>query len=115
MRPPSPGSRGLKRPPVVGKEGELIGIISRADVLGVYIRPDGDILAEVRNIVAGEFGIIPDDFDPTTTDAGAKTSPTENAAAGDRKWSRTPSGANVRAESAIGAVDLGPFRNWQSR
>jgi CBS domain-containing protein len=64
--------RRLKRLPVVGKDGELIGIISRTDVLGVYDRPDADILAEVRNIAASEFGIIPDDFQ-TNVSSGVVT------------------------------------------
>jgi CBS domain-containing protein len=54
--------RRLKRLPVVGKDGELIGIISRADVLSVYDRPDADILAEVAHVVASEFATTPDDF-----------------------------------------------------
>ncbi len=48
--------RRLKRLPVVGARGELIGIVSRVDLLAVYDRPDADILAEVAN-VADEFGV----------------------------------------------------------
>lgn len=54
--------RRLKRLPVVGQDGDLIGIISRADVLSVYDRSDTDLLAEVTQIVASEFAIIPGDF-----------------------------------------------------
>jgi CBS domain-containing protein len=57
--------RRLKRLPVVSKGRELIGIVSRADVLGVYDRPDDDILAEVARITASELGTIPDDFEAT--------------------------------------------------
>src|SRR6516164_9897174 len=32
----------VKRLPVVGQKGELVGIVSRADVLSVYNRPDGE-------------------------------------------------------------------------
>jgi len=54
--------RRLKRLPVVGQDGELIGIISRADVLSVYDRPDADIVAEVTHVVASEFAINRSDF-----------------------------------------------------
>jgi len=59
--------RRLKRLPVVGKYGELIGIVSRADVLGVYDRPDTAILAEVTHVVASELGTIPGDFEATVS------------------------------------------------
>jgi CBS domain-containing protein len=44
--------RRLKRRPVVGARGELIGIVSRVDLLGVYDRPDADVLAEVCSVAA---------------------------------------------------------------
>jgi CBS-domain-containing membrane protein len=58
--------RRLKRLPVVGTGGELVGIVTRTDVLGVYERPDADILAEVSDI-AGEFGISPDDVEASVS------------------------------------------------
>ena len=39
--------RRFKRLPVVNATGHLIGIISRTDVLGVFLRPDQDIRREV--------------------------------------------------------------------
>jgi CBS domain-containing protein len=60
--------RRLKRLPVVTDDGTLIGILSRADVLSVYERPDADILDEVRTvIIAGEFGLDPASFTVTVT------------------------------------------------
>jgi len=60
--------RRLKRLPVVTDDGSLIGIVSRADILSVYERPDADILDEVRTaIMAGEFGLDPSDFGVTVT------------------------------------------------
>ncbi len=53
----------LKRLPVVGTGGKLIGIVTRTDVLGVYDRPDADILDAVKDIMAGEFAISPDDVE----------------------------------------------------
>jgi CBS domain-containing protein len=55
--------RRIKRLPVVSRDRSLVGIISRADVLGVYDRPDADILAEVIDVAASELGTIPDDFE----------------------------------------------------
>ena len=37
----------VKRLPVVGEKGQLIGIVSRADVLSVYSRPDSEIRQEI--------------------------------------------------------------------
>ena len=39
--------RKVKRLPVVDDDGRLIGIVSRADVLSVYSRPDGEIRREI--------------------------------------------------------------------
>jgi CBS domain-containing protein len=60
--------RRLKRLPVVTDDGTLIGIVSRADVLSVYERPDAEILDEVRTVImAGEFGLDPASFTVTVT------------------------------------------------
>jgi CBS domain-containing protein len=59
--------RRLKRLPVVGAQGELIGIVSRVDLLGVYNRPDADLLAEVASVAADEFGISRADLDVTVS------------------------------------------------
>lgn len=40
-------SRRVKRLPVVDSDGRLVGIVSRADVLSVYSRPDEDIRDDV--------------------------------------------------------------------
>jgi CBS domain-containing protein len=42
----------VKRLPVVGSEGELIGIVSRADLLLAFLRSDESIAEEVRDHVA---------------------------------------------------------------
>ncbi len=55
--------RRLKRLPVVDARGELIGIVSRVDLLAVYDRPDADIRAEVASVAAAEFGMSPADLD----------------------------------------------------
>lgn len=38
----------IKRLPVVGDAGEVLGIVSRADLLKVFLRDDAEIAAEVR-------------------------------------------------------------------
>jgi CBS domain-containing protein len=54
--------RRVKRLPVVSLNGELVGIVSRADLLGVYERSDADILAEVTRVIADELGLSPANF-----------------------------------------------------
>ncbi|MER7467291.1 CBS domain-containing protein [Streptomyces sp. NPDC097981] len=43
--------RHLKRLPVVDGDGRLIGVVSRGDLLKVYLRPDADIGAEIRELI----------------------------------------------------------------
>jgi CBS domain-containing protein len=47
-------TRKIKRLPVVDAGGRLVGIISRADVLAVFDRPDAEIRAEIMSqVIAG--------------------------------------------------------------
>jgi CBS domain-containing protein len=56
--------RGIKRLPVVDGTGHLIGIVSRADVLSVYARPDDDIWREVTDqVILRTFLVDPTRFD----------------------------------------------------
>ena len=58
--------RGIKRLPVVDEAGHLIGIVSRADVLSVYARPDDDIWREVTDqVILRRFLVDPARFDVT--------------------------------------------------
>lgn len=51
-------TRRVKRLPVVDADGRLRGIVSRADLLSVYERPDTEIRDEVvKGVLIGEFGL----------------------------------------------------------
>ncbi|MGH3245085.1 MAG: CBS domain-containing protein [Trebonia sp.] len=61
--------RKVKRLPVVDAGGHLVGIVSRADVLAVYDRPDVEIGEEIRNDIAVcESLADAERFDVTVTD-----------------------------------------------
>ena len=58
----------VKRLPVVGEKGELLGIVSRADVLSVYSRPDEEIRREIlENVILNGFFADPDRFEVTVS------------------------------------------------
>ena len=60
--------RNVRRLPVTGADGRLVGIVSRTDVLGVYERPDEQIRDEITTgVIAGRFPLDPLDFDVTVT------------------------------------------------
>ena len=62
-------SRKVKRLPVVDASGHLVGIISRADVLAVFDRPDEDIRREITDeVILGELLIDPRAFDVKVSD-----------------------------------------------
>jgi CBS domain-containing protein len=42
----------LRRLPVVDRDGKLLGIVSRRDLLSVFLRPDAEIAHQVREILA---------------------------------------------------------------
>jgi CBS domain-containing protein len=55
--------QGVKRLPVISDDGTLIGIVSRADVLSVYNRPDADLQRQViQDLMLGTFLFDPDRF-----------------------------------------------------
>jgi CBS domain-containing protein len=58
--------RRIKRLPVVNHDGQLVGIVTRSDVLAIFERPDEDIWDEVTKLIIGtEFGLDPADFEVT--------------------------------------------------
>lgn len=61
-------SRRVKRLPVVDDHGRLRGIVSRADVLSIFERPDREIWEDVvKRIITGELGLDPELFVVTVT------------------------------------------------
>ena len=58
----------VKHLPVVGHDGELVGIVSRIDLLSVFDRPDQDIRSEItEEILAGRLGLDRQAFSVTVT------------------------------------------------
>jgi len=54
---------GVKRLPVVGEDGRLLGIVSRADLLKVFARPDDAIRREVVDeVILRDFMLDPSRF-----------------------------------------------------
>ncbi len=41
----------VRRLPVVDSEGKLVGIVTRRDLLSIFLRPDADILHDVRQVL----------------------------------------------------------------
>jgi CBS domain-containing protein len=59
----------VKRLPVVDAGGFLVGIVSRADLLAPFDRPDEEILAEIADdVIAGRFGLDPAQVRVSVTD-----------------------------------------------
>ncbi|MEC4570213.1 CBS domain-containing protein [Streptomyces virginiae] len=45
----------FKRLPVVDGDGGLVGVVSRGDLLKIYLRPDGDIAEELRDLLTARL------------------------------------------------------------
>jgi CBS domain-containing protein len=62
-------SHKLRRLPVVDRDGRLVGILSRADVLSVFARPDEEVRREiVQDVIADGFFLDPAPFTVTVKD-----------------------------------------------
>jgi CBS domain-containing protein len=55
--------RSVKRLPVVDEEGRLVGIVSRGDILRLFLRHDADIEREIRDeVLLHDLWIDPDEI-----------------------------------------------------
>ena len=62
-------NKRVKRLPVIGDDGALIGIVSRADVLSVYSKPDAVLREEVSSeLIRGAFLADPGAFTVAVND-----------------------------------------------
>jgi CBS-domain-containing membrane protein len=53
--------RGVKRLPVLDEEEHVVGVVSRADLLTVFLRPDSEIANEVdEGVLRGTMWLEPD-------------------------------------------------------
>jgi len=98
----------VKRLPVVGPDGKLVGIISRADVVAVFTRPDDVIEDEIREDIVRRVLLIEDDtIDVSVKDGVVSVSGTVETATDARlleELVRRIDGV-VRLESHISVVE----------
>lgn len=84
----------IKRLPVIGPERRLVGIVSRRDILRVFLRSDADLLDDVHTLLVDDFWIAPEGWDVQVTDGTVRLA------------GRLANRSTVRiAESAVRRID----------
>ncbi len=58
----------IKRMPVVDETGRLVGIVSRRDILRVFLRTDEELTEEVRSMLVDSFWIDPEGWTVQVSD-----------------------------------------------
>ncbi|MGH3246268.1 MAG: CBS domain-containing protein [Trebonia sp.] len=61
-------SRHIRLLPVVDKHGKLVGVVSRRDLLTVFLRPDEDVAADVRQVLSEILHAAPDEAEVAVRD-----------------------------------------------
>ena len=61
-------SHHIRRLPVVGEDGQLIGIVTRRDLLSVFLRPDDEIAERVRELLDDLLRVDPASVTATVHD-----------------------------------------------
>ena len=67
------GRRSVKRLPVVDLEGELVGIVSRSDIVGAFTKPDDVIEDEVREDIIRRLLFLDPELVKVSVDDGVVT------------------------------------------
>jgi CBS domain-containing protein len=63
--------RQVNRLPIVNVQGELVGIVTRADLVRAFVRSDGEIARELRDdVILGALWIDPTPIDVSVSDGG---------------------------------------------
>lgn len=66
------GDRGVNRLPVTEADGILVGIVTRADLVRAFTRPDDAVAAEIRHVVQHELW-VPLEYVSVEVEAGEVT------------------------------------------
>lgn len=62
-------SHDVRQLPVVSSDGTLLGMVTRLDLVGVHLRDDEDIRAEIMSdVLAGQFSLTPGTVDVAVQD-----------------------------------------------
>jgi CBS domain-containing protein len=64
----------VKRLPVIGPDRRLVGIVSRRDILRIFLRTDEELLEDVRTLLVDDFWIAPEGLDIQVTDGTVRLS-----------------------------------------
>jgi CBS domain-containing protein len=60
--------RHIRRLPVVGDDGHLVGIVTRRDLLSVFLRPDEEVAEDVRGLLDDVLAVDPSSVTATVRD-----------------------------------------------
>jgi CBS domain-containing protein len=72
----------VRRLPVVDEDGRLVGVVSRRDLLSVFLRPDAEIAADVRRVLDDFVLAEPEEADVTVHNGVVTLTGTLRPAAG---------------------------------